>query len=125
MESVCTVLYIVLRELAGHGSSTAEPSFCLCHQLAGQPCASWHVKDETRCSLITLVFFLVFIFLIEVYLISSVVLVSSTQQSDSVIHMCIYIYFFFLRFFSTTGSITLCILAVLFKTSSIREGIGE
>ena len=71
-------------------------------------------------------FFLVFIFLIEVYFISNVVLVSSTQQSNSVIHayigiyiyiyiyiyihiyiyMYIYVYIYF-RLFSAMGSIAL------------------
>ena len=40
------------------------------------------------------------LFLIEVYLISNV-LVSGVQQSDSVIHICIYLFFF--RFFSIKG----------------------
>ena len=100
IESIFTVFYIVLKQLAGQGSRTAEPSFCLCHQLAGQPCASCHVKDETACSLIILVF-LVFIFLIEVYFISNVVLVSSTQQSNSVKHAYIYIFLFIYFFFQT------------------------
>ena len=39
-------------------------------------------------------------FLIEVELISNV-LVSGVQQSDSVIHICIYLFFF--RFFSIMG----------------------
>ena len=44
-----------------------------------------------------LFFFFLSLFLIEVYLIYNVVLVLDVQQSDSITHICVYI---FLRFFS-------------------------
>ena len=43
-----------------------------------------------------------FFFLIEIYLIYSIVLVSGIQQSDSVMYVCVYIYIYF-RLFSITG----------------------
>ena len=49
----------------------------------------------------------VFFFLIEVHLIYSVVLISGVQQSESAIHLSLYIYIFFFRFFSIIGYYTI------------------